>query len=260
MSIATEIQRLQSAKAAIKASIEDKGVTVPSTTKLDGYADLVDDIQTGTSFPIVIYNSTTSYIYCPEHGVPGDTVYFVDYSSPANWNTYSANATIRNIRSDTNTRTLAFTMPSRAVYIDVLGDGCFVAGTQVLMGDGSTQAIESVEVGSTIATYNETSGKIETGKVELFTLRCGEVDAVSLAFADGTEITASEEHPFFTQDGYKKAAELTTTDKVLNNDRKLIAISSISKHVLPDAGVFTLTVDGNSNFFANGMLVHNKPA
>lgn len=49
MSIATEISRLQSAKADIKTAIEGKGVTVPSSTKLDGYADLVDSIETGST-------------------------------------------------------------------------------------------------------------------------------------------------------------------------------------------------------------------
>ena len=47
MSIATEITRLTNAKAAIKAAIEGKGVTVSSSTTLDGYADLIDDISTG---------------------------------------------------------------------------------------------------------------------------------------------------------------------------------------------------------------------
>lgn len=47
MSIASEISRLQTAKADLKIAIEGKGVTVPSSTKLDGYADLVDSIETG---------------------------------------------------------------------------------------------------------------------------------------------------------------------------------------------------------------------
>lgn len=47
MSIATEISRLQNAKSALATSIGNKGVTVPSSTKLDGYAALVDSIQTG---------------------------------------------------------------------------------------------------------------------------------------------------------------------------------------------------------------------
>ena len=47
MSIVSEISRLQIAKADLKTAIEGKGVTVPNSTKLDGYADLVDSIETG---------------------------------------------------------------------------------------------------------------------------------------------------------------------------------------------------------------------
>lgn len=47
MSIASEITRLQGAKADLATAIEGKGVTVPSATKLDGYADLVDAISQG---------------------------------------------------------------------------------------------------------------------------------------------------------------------------------------------------------------------
>jgi hypothetical protein len=49
MSIATEITRLQNAKSAIKTSIEGKGVTVPSSTTLDGYSTLIDSISSGSS-------------------------------------------------------------------------------------------------------------------------------------------------------------------------------------------------------------------
>lgn len=51
MSVATEITRLQGAKADLKTSIEAKGVTVPSATLISGYAALVDQIQTGGGFP-----------------------------------------------------------------------------------------------------------------------------------------------------------------------------------------------------------------
>ena len=47
MAISDEITRLQTAKADLKTAIEGKGVTVPSSTKLDGYADLVDSISGG---------------------------------------------------------------------------------------------------------------------------------------------------------------------------------------------------------------------
>lgn len=45
MTIASEITRIQNAKASIKASIENKGVTVPNTEKLDGYYSYIDQIS-----------------------------------------------------------------------------------------------------------------------------------------------------------------------------------------------------------------------
>ena len=47
MSIQTELTRITNAKAAIKAAIEGKGVTVPDATLLDGMAVLIESIQTG---------------------------------------------------------------------------------------------------------------------------------------------------------------------------------------------------------------------
>jgi len=47
MSIATDLTRLQTAKADLKTAIEGKGVTVPSATKIDGYASLVSSIPSG---------------------------------------------------------------------------------------------------------------------------------------------------------------------------------------------------------------------
>lgn len=47
MSIATEITRLQTAKANIKSAIEGKGVAVSSSATLDAYASLVSSIPTG---------------------------------------------------------------------------------------------------------------------------------------------------------------------------------------------------------------------
>lgn len=47
MSTANEITRLGNAKAAIASAITEKGVTVPTGTKLDGMAALIGQIETG---------------------------------------------------------------------------------------------------------------------------------------------------------------------------------------------------------------------
>lgn len=48
MSIQTELTRITNAKAAIKAAIEGKGVTVPNGTLLDGMASLIESIESGS--------------------------------------------------------------------------------------------------------------------------------------------------------------------------------------------------------------------
>lgn len=65
MSVQSEITRLQNAKTALKTAIESKGVTVPSNTKLDGYADLVESISGGGDddrwyFVVGDYSSTST--------------------------------------------------------------------------------------------------------------------------------------------------------------------------------------------------------
>lgn len=47
MSIQTDLTRIKNAKAAIKAAIEGKGVTVPDGTLLDGMAALIEAIEAG---------------------------------------------------------------------------------------------------------------------------------------------------------------------------------------------------------------------
>lgn len=59
MSIASELSRLQQAKSDLATSIENKGVTVPAPTTLDGYAALVDQIQTA---PILPYDAEIEYL------------------------------------------------------------------------------------------------------------------------------------------------------------------------------------------------------
>lgn len=59
MSIASELNRLLQAKRDLAASIENKGVTVPAATTLDGYAALVDQIQTGGGLP---YGAEIEYL------------------------------------------------------------------------------------------------------------------------------------------------------------------------------------------------------
>lgn len=61
MAVQTEITRISTAKADIKTAIEAKGVTVPSSTKIDGYASLVSSIPTGGGTEGDIMNPNSIY-------------------------------------------------------------------------------------------------------------------------------------------------------------------------------------------------------
>lgn len=63
MSIQTELTRITNAKAAIKAAVEGKGVTVPDGTLLDGMAALIESIEAGGgNFDFSALNGATAAV------------------------------------------------------------------------------------------------------------------------------------------------------------------------------------------------------
>ena len=71
MSISSEITRLTNAKSAIKTAIENKGVTVPSSTKLDGYANLINSISTGGGNGVTLTPTAGDYPVVANGGLGG---------------------------------------------------------------------------------------------------------------------------------------------------------------------------------------------
>lgn len=116
MSIASEISRIQTAKAAIKASIENKGVTVPSGTLIDGYSTLIDQISGGGGSAIpanlsswnydangnvtsVVYTASTMTTNCYQNS-PMTAITITNLTSIPNYAFYSSNLKTVNIQSN----------------------------------------------------------------------------------------------------------------------------------------------------------------
>ena len=89
MGIQTDLSRIINAKAAIKAAIEGKGVTVPDATLLDGMAALIESIEAGggginaTAGTITVSSDVNDYVLT--HGLGEVPKFFVigmmeDYS------------------------------------------------------------------------------------------------------------------------------------------------------------------------------------
>lgn len=135
---------------------------------------------------------------------------------------------------------------------------CFIAGTEISLANGDVKNIEDVLVGEEVFTYNEDKKAIETGIVG--DLKKHEVNSVIRLTLDNENIiVTTAEHPFFVVgSGWVKAGELKPLDVCLKEDGKESLISTVE--VLEEKHeVFNLlSVSGNHNFFANGILVHNK--
>ena len=78
MSIQTELTRITNAKAAIKAAVEGKGVTVPDGTLLDGMAALIESIEAGGGagelFHTEITPATSGEVLTLEVGEKGERI------------------------------------------------------------------------------------------------------------------------------------------------------------------------------------------
>lgn len=63
MGVQTQIDRLASAKAAIKTAIEGKGVTVADNAKLDAFAALIESIKAGGIDGVTVNEFTAARTY-----------------------------------------------------------------------------------------------------------------------------------------------------------------------------------------------------
>ena len=127
MSIQTELTRIKNAKAAIKAAIEGKGVTVPNATLLDGMAALIESIEAGggsdvkiaygTFRPTEQLNVTHPNYYTIEHGlgvVP--TIVVVAQSTNFPTTDLISLITVKPFKINTNIRAFSYYGDNKSLY------------------------------------------------------------------------------------------------------------------------------------------------
>lgn len=151
---------------------------------------------------------------------------------------------------------------------------CFVAGTKVTMADGSKKNIEDVVVGDKILSFNEST--LQNEPKEVIGLKQPiHSDIVKYLFSNQTEIVCTFDHPFYVGDLELASYTPFLTNKryELNKEVRQIKIgdmfyvsNGVSKTALKDiieldaddTQTYIITVEDNHNFYANGILVHNK--
>lgn len=155
---------------------------------------------------------------------------------------------------------------------------CFVAGTEVTLGNGDVKEIQNLVVGDEVMTFNESNEELETKKVlEVFNPERD--DLVQYHLDNGTVLECTHDHPHYYkckntgEEGLASYDPLKT--KLMHKlDREVAGIEEgdllfdmdgteikIIKIVPKDKEVtqtYIMTIEDNHNFFANGILTHNK--
>ena len=151
---------------------------------------------------------------------------------------------------------------------------CFIAGTQITLSNGDTKNIEDIVVGDVVVSYNEESGIQEHKEVVKIQSPIHD-DLVKYTFSNGSEITCTYDHPFYVNDltlsSYKPewtnerydlpsvVSEIKVGDFVYPLDGDVnVEIVSIEELPRVETQTYIFSVDGNRNFYANEILVHNK--
>lgn len=130
---------------------------------------------------------------------------------------------------------------------------CVVEGTQILTPEG-TKPVESITAGDVVWTLGS-SGSLERGIVQGVRAATSS-QYLRLAFSDGQELRVTGEHPVKTERGWRKAKTLKPGMLVRKSEGFVELVTT--ETTLDRVRVFDLDVEPNSNYFANGVLVHNK--
>ena len=142
---------------------------------------------------------------------------------------------------------------------------CIKAGSQVLIDkQGTTKAIEELKVGDTVLTYNEETGRNELTKVTGTFIHKQATDIVTIKLKDGTELVQNMYHPIYTKKGWKSLARyegyeiLENTDEI-KTEKGWQEIESINIDLTHEPmDLYTISVEGQDSFYANGMLLHDN--
>jgi hypothetical protein len=138
------------------------------------------------------------------------------------------------------------------------GPGCFVAGTLVLMGDGTFKAIEQLNVGDTILSKSESTGEVAPKKVLRVTVR-PHIATLVLTFQNGQSIETTANHPFYVEHkGFLPAGELGIGTSIVTRAGPSLALSHVEfTHQIKT--VYNCTVDQFHTYFVgnDALWVHN---
>ena len=156
---------------------------------------------------------------------------------------------------------------------------CFVGGTEVTLANGDIKEIQNLVSGDEVITYNEESKETEAKKVIRPTIDFRD-DLVEYYLDNGTVLKCTQEHPHYykckntgeeglaaynndkTEEVHNIGREIHNIEEgdflfdIEGNEVKIIKIVAVSlEEKIP---TYIMSIEDNRNFYANGILTHNK--
>ncbi|MEZ4087363.1 MAG: polymorphic toxin-type HINT domain-containing protein [Candidatus Gracilibacteria bacterium] len=131
--------------------------------------------------------------------------------------------------------------------------GCFIAGTQILMADGSTKSIEDIQSGDAILTRAEArDGRLVAGKV----VKTVEHD-INEYLLINNHLGVTKEHIIFLNGQWQLAGKAKLGDTLLDQNGTPVVINSIET-IHESRKVYNFEVENYHTYFADGIYVHNQ--
>ncbi len=160
------------------------------------------------------------------------------------------------------TNTLAVTLPTASAA----GGFCLIAGTQVSIDlQGGTKNIEDLVSGDEVVSFNTETKQLELSQVTMTFRSDTEVSYGDLILENNVTFGVTGGHLIFVNTAqigfgdYVLARDLNINDELILLDSNQLSLIKVLQPFISDkeAFVYTISVQGNHNFFANGVLVHN---
>jgi len=139
--------------------------------------------------------------------------------------------------------------------------GCFVAGTQVLLADGSSKAIEDVQTDDEVVAYDPDTGTQQKRRV-VRSMRHENKKTYDVLVSSGSRVTTTEEHPFMVvEKGWTPASELQLGDRLVAHDGSEVTVVSVVPTGLTTT-VYNFEVEDLHDYYVlvgcEWLLVHNS--
>lgn len=183
MSIASELERIQDAKADIRTAIQAKGVTVPADAKLDDYDTYVASISTTPTLQAKTATPTTSQqIITADNNYQGLSQVTISAVTAA----IDSNIVAGNIKSGVNILGVEGTYTGSGATLTPTAGDYPVVGNGGLGGGGSALTSTGISVTIPVAgtyrfkwcAFRRSTGNTYTWASRLYRTRSGETEAI----------------------------------------------------------------------------------